>query len=217
MSRLQGSRVETLHLPERLKQETADIHKALEDRLDLLRDGFTSTEYAQLLARFYGFYQPWERAALPLLRQWDATLFEHRSKCAALEADLRYLGIAPASLPLCAALPPLEELPWAIGSAYVLEGATLGGQFLRMHFEKRLGIPREAMGFYAVYGANTGAMWKSFREGLIRAESLASPETFVAAARSTFEALAVWLTREARSSEQVSIAPARSSSRSRDM
>lgn len=190
---MQGSK---LTLPERLKKETAEIHRSVEVRLDLLRDGYTRDDYSQLLARFYGFYEPWERAALPLLREWDAALFEGRAKVPALVADLAYFGIEAGSLPVCQHLPPLGDLPRAIGSAYVLEGATLGGQFLSDHFRNRLGIEAEGLRFHTVYGQKTGSMWKSFREGLERAESLAAAETFVTSARSTFEAIAAWLVRD---------------------
>ncbi|BDC50335.1 biliverdin-producing heme oxygenase [Bryobacterales bacterium F-183] len=185
--------MQELTLPERLKQQTAAIHKSVEDRLDLLRDGFSLTDYSQLLARFYGFYAPWERAALPLLMDWNAELFVGREKVPALAADLHFLGIDASSLPLCEQLPDVSDLPRALGSAYVLEGSTLGGQFLSNHFRKTLQIPAEALHFYTVYGRETGYRWKSFQKALSEAESLGDRETFVVAARSTFEALAAWL------------------------
>lgn len=193
---MQEGDAKRLSLPERLKRETAQIHKSVEERLNLLRDGYTPADYSELLARFYGFYEPWERAALPLVKEWDPTLFEGRLKSPALAADLRFLGIKADSLPRCEKLPPLDSLAAVLGSAYVLEGATLGGQFLSDHFRNRVGIPSEALHFYTVYGAQTGRMWIQFRKALERAESCGPAETFITSARSTFKAIAAWLTRE---------------------
>jgi heme oxygenase len=193
---LQEVDVNTLSLPERLKRETAEVHKSVEKRLDLLRDGFTRADYSQLLARFYGFYEPWERAALPLMREWDPALFEGRLKSPALAADLRFFGIEPGSLPRCDNLPAMDSLAAVLGSAYVLEGATLGGNFLSGHFRNRLSLPSDALHFYTVYGAQTGSMWILFRQALERAESCAPAETFITSARSTFEAITAWLTRD---------------------
>jgi heme oxygenase len=46
----------------------------------------------------------------------------------------------------------------------VLEGSTLGGQYILRELEKR-GITTETgAAFFACYGARTAEMWKSFKE-----------------------------------------------------
>jgi heme oxygenase len=55
------------------------------------------------------------------------------------------------------------NLNFAVGCLYVLEGATLGGQFISRHLAT-LGIgPANGGLFFHGYGAKTGEMWKSFQ------------------------------------------------------
>jgi heme oxygenase len=90
--------------------------------------------------------------------------------------------------------------PWstghALGTLYVLEGSTLGGQVIVRHLAgdpSGDGVPPSAWRCFDPYGPETGRMWRSFREHVTAWESAGGdPDTFVAGALRTFEALDTW-------------------------
>ena len=106
-----------------------------------------------------------------------------------LDLDLRALEHAP--------LPNVPPPTWltgeadAWGCAYVLEGATLGGQVVTRHL-RRTGFPDNTLHFYRSYGEQVGPRWRTFG-ALLGARHAAAPDpgTFAAqavrAATLTFE------------------------------
>lgn len=95
-------------------------------------------------------------------------------------------------LPTCPGFPLLDTIPRALGCAYVLEGATLGGAVILRHLGRTLGVTRERGGaFFGSYGSASGPMWKEFCGALAACDEPAEPA--VAAARETFATLDGWL------------------------
>lgn len=151
-----------------LRDATAAHHARAEALVPVLAPDLTLEGYASVLARFHDVYASLE-GALADVGAWpggfDAAA---RRKLPLLERDLAWLharGVVPAPMrrsPLHAtAVAP--DLATAIGTLYVLEGATLGGQVILRRLAPRLGIsPETGASFYAGYGADTGAMWKAF-------------------------------------------------------
>ncbi|WP_371745658.1 biliverdin-producing heme oxygenase [Myxococcus sp. CA033] len=188
----------------RLKTETRPHHERTESAVRLLEPGLTLQGYRRHLEALHGFHLPVEDqlttllgAALPGLR------LQERVKVPWLEADLRALGHdtpSLARLPGCPEPPPLLGLPEALGSCYVLEGATLGGQLilrhLRRHFE---GTPAGDFVFFRAYGDDVGPRWRAFGEVLTRASVDAADPAFddrvVKGAQDTFDAFERWLRR----------------------
>ncbi len=121
-----------------------------------------------------------------------------RRKLQWLEDDLHFLRGIPghtSSLPRCQSVPLVDSAPAAIGCAYVLEGATLGGQFLYKRFNARWGLTGRSGGrFFSGYGTRTARMWREFT-GALNAVQLdrAGEAACVAAACSTFDTLTQWL------------------------
>lgn len=177
----------------RLKSETEGQHRRLETRLDLLRLDFTFSEYARLLERFYGFYSVWEARATPILTAHAPDLYVGRLKTALLADDLAKLGQDLTVLPRCACIPATDTISQVLGSAYVLEGSTLGGQILCRHFSRTLGPQVKAMRFFEGYGQQTGVMWRAFCQEFIRLAEAAETEVVVASAQATFAKLENWL------------------------
>ena len=133
-----------------LKSETATQHTSLENSLDLFERAATPEGYRRLLAQFYGLYRPMEEDLAQALaweaHHWD---FGGRRKTPWLETDLSALGLdaaAIARLPVCDVLPPLAGPGAVIGCLYVLEGSTLGGQFISRQLRQALGIDPESGG-----------------------------------------------------------------------
>ena len=101
-----------------------------------------------------------------------------------------------ARLPLCP-VPLLRDAFEALGSLYVMEGSTLGGQVIMRNVTLRLGFDdRFGCSYFAGHGANTGAMWRSFLARLDEAPT-AEAERIANGASATFERLAWWLGRTA--------------------
>ena len=183
-----------------LKDGTAAEHEAVERRVDLanrLRD--TST-YADLLGRFYGFYAPLE-TALGRVSGYEVLGldFDERRKTALLVADLAILDTDPDTFPQRGNTPALTSLGQALGCLYVLEGATLGGQFVTKAVEARLGLtPQHGCRFFSSYRNRVGEMWTAFRAALVKHATAPAVEAeIVSAARDTFGAFDRWLARAA--------------------
>lgn len=177
-----------------LRDATAGHHREVERLLPAF-DALPRAGYAAHLAALAGFHLPLEQR-LFAAHDWvglglpDAA---SRPRAALLEADLRALGVDPAALPRCAALPDVSGLPRALGAMYVLEGSRLGGQVLARQVARTAGdIPTR---FLVGAAADTGARWASFCR-FAETRSAAIPSAIGQAAEAaveTFAALAVWL------------------------
>ncbi|HWI55760.1 MAG TPA: biliverdin-producing heme oxygenase, partial [Bacillota bacterium] len=100
------------------------------------------------------------------------------------------------SLPHCRALPPVTQCAEALGTLYVIEGATLGGQFIARHLAARFGLtPANGAAFFHSYGLQVGPRWQQFRAFLVSASAELEQEraTIIASAQRTFQALDDWL------------------------
>ena len=188
----------TTHAPIliRLREETRSEHNAIEAVLGLMSASLTLDTYRHTLERFYGFYRPVEEA-VHALGGWDGRGLDlgERRKTPLLEADLRALGVnAPELLPLCRQLPPIVSVGGAFGALYVMEGATLGGQFISRHTGQTLGVtPETGGGFFHAYGERTGAMWQAFRAALVAfAAAPGTHDEVVGSAILTFRTLREW-------------------------
>lgn len=179
----------------RLKAETRAHHDAVERSLDLAAPGLTVDGYARVLVRFLGFYRPLERR-IEAVHALADTLpdLPGRWKAHLLAADLAALGWAD-DVPECPDVPDPRTVAEGFGCLYVVEGATLGGQLVRRHVERTLGLtPETGCGFFAAYGERVGAMWRAFGAALEGYVTTADREAeAVRAAGGTFAALGRWL------------------------
>jgi heme oxygenase len=181
----------------RLRFETKPFHDRIERDLDLMRADITRRDYFHLLSRLHGYYAPWEAIALPTLQSRMPGFYEVRLKTPKLVRDLKEGGLNEeqiGALPRCENLPALDSVTRVLGSLYVLEGATLGGQFIARHLEERLGF-HDGIGysFFRSYGADVGRMWRSFAE---RVNEYSRPDTddeIVRSAMTTFQTMQEWL------------------------
>lgn len=179
----------------RLKHDTKDQHEALEREVDLSWYLGDLDRYRTLLRLFYGFHRGWEEQLLAQAPADVQLFYLDRRKTPLLEADLRLLGDMELEMhhaQLCR-FESLASRARALGSMYVVEGSTLGGQVISRIVEAELGFRHGAgYSFFRGYGAETGTMWRSFQEFLTRASLGAVDEEVVAAARKTYGALEAW-------------------------
>ena len=185
-------------LLERLRDETRARHTALESALGLPRPGYTRADHRALMARYFGFFQPWDLAlAARLDGAGLASELSGRAHAPRLAADLEALGLdasARAALPRATDLPPLDGAGGLFGAMYVVEGSTLGGRFLARWLREVLGTEADVCSrFYSAYGDRTGAMWRQFRAVLTERVPEDQHDAAVAAADGTFARMHRWL------------------------
>jgi heme oxygenase len=171
----------------RLRDETRDEHEAIEAALDWRARASDAASYRHWIARLHGFHRGWEPAVAAALA--DPAFFDPRRKLHLLADDLARLGgcAAPAA-PVAAFATPAE----ALGSMYVIEGSTLGGQLIARHVRATLGFEPT---YHASYGPAAGRMWRGFRARIERDVPAADADVAVASAARTFAHLRDWLTR----------------------
>lgn len=184
-------------LPETLKNATVDQHEAVEAGLDLMAPGLTVCAYIHRLERFFGFYRAWERAACAAgaINSPVGAAVRPGVRTGRLRADLRCFGRTDAAidaLPDCTALPPLDSADRVTGSAYVLEGAALGGRLIARHLEETLDLHAgKGYSFFSGDGDDTGARWQAFRR-VLNAYEPACEAAVIESARATFRAFGAW-------------------------
>ena len=181
----------------RLKEATRPDHEATEQSVNMGARTKTLDGYRQVLCQFLGFYEPAEARLAPILGDQPVLEFQARRKTHLIKNDLRALGMADTAieaLPRYRQLPRVQAIPEAFGSMYVLEGATLGGQYIAKHLQNELKLaPGRGCDFFNSYGENVGPMWKAFREILDQAATNEeNQETIITSARDTFSHFHRW-------------------------
>ena len=140
-----------------LRRRTADAHRALEERLDLLAPDLGADGYADVLVMMASIYGPLEPAIEAAIGSAPQGLdLSGRRKVPMLRADLGALG---RPWPAACDIPPIVGTAGALGALYVTEGATLGGTLISAHLDAAL--PRS---FFTAYGSDVPLRWTEFRD-----------------------------------------------------
>ncbi len=179
-----------------LKKRTEAQHRSLERDLAIDSAVANRNTYRNLLERFYGWYLPWEASVECSPYKHLGQFFRDRKKVQLLESDLLSLGMAHegfAELSV-ARMPKLDSDARLLGSMYVIEGSTLGGQIISRLVVKKLGFSNgEGCRFYQSYGTEVGAKWKDFCDFFEMNVNESEFEDAVGAAIETFEGMQKWL------------------------
>ena len=181
---------------DRLRQETAPMHRELEDAVDIASRIRSRREYQRLLEQFLGFYAPMEDR-MAACRDWAAEGidFERRRKAPWLRKDLSAMGLRPDeidALPVCEDLPSMPDGDTAAGCFYVIEGSTLGGR----HISAMLAdseSPGTARRFFQGYGDHTGTKWKQTCATLEEMARKGQADRIISGAAETFRSLQRWM------------------------
>ena len=156
-----------------LRAATHASHVRLEAMLDLVGTGITRSRYLAILRVFLSVYSPVEKQlqemSLRESRLKPASL-ESRKKVPLLLSDLRSFGeLANAGADDIAVSESMSEqftvesAERAVGVMYVLEGATLGGQYIVPHVRQHLSLTASQTRFFSSYGADVAGQWQQFR------------------------------------------------------
>ena len=181
-------------LLEELRRKTRVHHESLEQAMAEQHYFADLPAYRRLLERWYGWYEPWEMMAASQAPPKIARFLGGRWKVPMLRQDLHDLGTDSLErLPRAKVVEPAEQAEW-IGTMYVLEGSTLGGQFIARSIEEQFDF-KEGRGysFFRSYGGQVGSMWREFREFAQRNVAEDETERAVAAADQTFLNIHTWL------------------------
>lgn len=181
-----------------IKSATAENHRNLENSA-LMRpisdNNLTRLNYSIILKAFYGVFFPLENMIEMQndLLKFLPDLYQRRKSYLILK-DLEYLEQTDQDIGICADLPIFSSLSQAFGGLYVMEGSTLGGQFISRSVKKQLSLDsEEGVRFFSGYGNETGSKWKSFQEALLAYCKIYSDEKIIVeSANKTFLALEKW-------------------------
>jgi heme oxygenase len=172
-----------------LRERTSPDHLRLEAQLPMGRPDLTLDQYARYVRVMHATTSQVEQALLTLPGFREAVPdFARRVKAPALHADLVALGAARERELSPVRTPEVRTVGEAMGVAYVLEGATLGGAVIARNVEATLG-PDTPMRYLRVYGDELGAMWRTFCGALEAFAAREGHAQVVASASATFRAL----------------------------
>jgi heme oxygenase len=167
-----------------LREATREAHEQMEQSLNLFHPDFTIEDYQQLLRQWYGFHAAWEPASAALFNGSMADFLRARRKLPLIAEDLG--AIEPGSP---------APIMWtdrsdALGTLYVIEGSTLGGQLITRKLQERYGV---ASAFFASYGPDIGKRWQETKQVIDDPPFEVEDDRVIEGARRTFEFLQTWL------------------------
>lgn len=154
-------------LSEKLKDETKTSHQELEKLLvQKIKRIRVAEDYLTLLGYFYSFYAPLEKEIVYQLKD-SLPDVQKRRKVALIVDDFAYFGVDLPHVPSLSELPAIDNYLKAIGTLYVIEGSTLGGQIICNMVSRQLEIiPEGGFDFFSGYGKDTHGMWADFKKFL---------------------------------------------------
>lgn len=202
-----------------LREATRPEHEATEAAVPLTQPDLTETDYVAVLQRLHGVVCAWDTVAAAEAPEAYAELVRQRRRCASLEADLQFFGasspVPPAALPdqiRSLIAPKNQQQPGRLqvngpdersserssrflGAMYVLEGSTLGGQYIAHHVEAALDLrPGEGDRFFRGYGQETMPKWREFQQVLLAVPD-AQGDAVIDAAKGMFGIFRTWMMR----------------------
>jgi heme oxygenase len=181
---------------QRLKQETEADHHNVEGAVPLMHQGLNIAEYVQCLQRIYGVVTAWEERAAAIAPEWLRPTLLARQRRPLLEQDLAWFGVTEED-DRRPTLPEMNTLPSLFGTMYVMEGSTLGGQFIARHVEAALHLSEgRGNSYFRGHGSQTGPLWKEFTEMLTLRIPDQQTDAVVVSAKAMFSTFGTWMQRK---------------------
>lgn len=164
--------------PIELRERTRSEHAAVEASMPLMQDALSRELYVAVLRSLYPLVRGWEQWATDAAPERLRPLVQARRRASLLAEDIRFFGQQPpddvvALIALDARLS--ETLPGSsaydavfLGAMYVIEGSTLGGQFIARHVEQIFDLaPGLGDSYFRAYANQTGPMWLEVKSHLV--------------------------------------------------
>ncbi|MBX3441196.1 MAG: biliverdin-producing heme oxygenase [Planctomyces sp.] len=181
-----------------LREATRTRHDAVEAAVDLTGRPLTMGRYRRLLRAFLGFYDPLE-ARLSALPDWNRLepAPGRLEKSDWLRQDLLALhdaAVFEGEIERCQDLPDVADFGCAVGSLYVMEGATLGGRIVLQHVRNSLNLKGDkGCRFFTSYGTAVARRWtETCRFITTHADSPGAAPLIIRGACDTFDSLHRW-------------------------
>jgi heme oxygenase (biliverdin-IX-beta and delta-forming) len=176
-----------------LKEQTRAEHTAVEKKLLTRITGIEHlTHYVSLLATLYGFYFAIETSIQRFVDHSVIPDFDRRRKAETILNDMASLTSDVVVPELCTNTPSIASHYSALGAMYVLEGSTLGGQYIARMVTKKLNC-KTGLNFFLSYGDDVQKKWDEFRMCLRKPFTEEQRTEIVTAAKQTFQTLDNWL------------------------
>ena len=178
---------------QKLRRETEADHLAVESAMPLMDADLTSSQYVACLERIYGVVCAWEDRASELAPDWLQPTLAARQRQSLLKRDLAAFGVLDPDTER-PTLTHITNLPSLLGFMYVMEGSTLGGQFIARHVQQVLHLQDgEGTFYFRSHGDHTGSMWKQFCEILTQKIPDDQTNIVVSSAKNMFAVFGAWV------------------------
>ncbi|WP_207492087.1 biliverdin-producing heme oxygenase [Aridibaculum aurantiacum] len=151
-------------LKEASKQAHLDTERTLLKKLKAIS---TVGEYGKILSLFYGYYQPIEQAVQQYISAELLPDIKTRQRSRFILHDLQILQVYHEAI-LAEDLPIISSTAQAAGALYVLEGSTLGGQYIVKMLQQNPALQQHqhAIQFFDGYKDQNELMWDQFKQAL---------------------------------------------------
>lgn len=182
-------------LSERLKEETKQAHIEVETLIiPRIKNLESNKAYKDLLHIFYGYFKPVEEKIAFYITNNTLPDLHERRKADIILKDMKHL-VSDEQLQLCNELPGINSTASALGALYVLEGSTLGGQYISKMITDRIPVsPEEGVQFFTGYGPDTFTKWNVFKDHLNQFSGQETVEDeIIQAANETFIKFRNWI------------------------
>jgi heme oxygenase (biliverdin-IX-beta and delta-forming) len=181
---------------QRLRQETQADHDNVEGAVPLMHEGLNTAEYVECLQRIYGVVAAWEERAAEVAPDWLQSILLVRQRSSLLRRDLAWFGAGEKD-ERRPTLPEMNDLPSLFGTMYVMEGSTLGGQFIARHVEAALHLTEgRGNSYFRGHGVQTGPLWKEFCDMLKLRITDEQTGAVVISAKAMFSTFGTWMHRK---------------------
>jgi heme oxygenase len=161
-----------------------------------MHQGLNKAEYVQCLQRIYGVVAAWEERAAEVAPEWLQPALLIRQRRLLLELDLSWFGVTEKD-DWRPTLPEMNNLSSLFGTMYVMEGSTLGGQFIARHVEAALHLSEgRGNSYFRGHGSQTGPLWKEFCEMLKERIPDEQTDAVVISAKAMFHTFGAWMQRK---------------------
>jgi heme oxygenase (biliverdin-IX-beta and delta-forming) len=149
--------------------------------------------YVACLQLIHGVVAAWEQEAADKSPQGMQAFFAARQRTAMLERDLAWFGVSQPNHRR-PPLPQMNDNASLLGAMYVMEGSTLGGQYIARHVERVLSL-KEGNGnaYFRGYEQQTGSMWKESCEMLRMKVPESDAEIAIGSAKAMFAVFGSWM------------------------
>lgn len=147
-----------------IKARTKKMHAETESVLIPRIKEITNRQgYVELLALFYGFFEPLEKRISDFINTDTLPDIHTRRKSGSIIKSMSNVAFTIVATP--GRLPVIHNVAQAFGAMYVLEGSTLGGKIISRMLQANvsLQLSTDSLAFFDVYGDETFEMWSRFK------------------------------------------------------